>query len=87
MAKYRKILRSDLKGVKLETKPAFYTTEFWVTMFGNLGGLLNLLGAWNFVPNQWVVIALAVINGLYAVSRGQAKSSVPYTGPRKGPGQ
>lgn len=63
----------------METKPGYLTTEFWVTMFGNLSGLLNLVGAWDFVPNKWIVIALAVLNGLYAVSRGQAKQGIPYT--------
>lgn len=66
--------------MKLETKPALYTTEFWLTMFGNLGGLLDVFNVWNFVPNTWVVIGLALINGLYAVSRGQAKGGVPFTG-------
>lgn len=65
----------------MESKPGYLTTEFWITLFSNLGGLLNLLGAWNFVPNKWVVIAMAVINGLYAVSRGQAKQGVPYNPP------
>lgn len=65
----------------METKPGYLTTEFWITMLGNLGGLLNLVGAWNFVPNTWIVGALAVINGLYAVSRGQAKQGVAYTPP------
>lgn len=62
----------------METKPGYLTTEFWITVFSNFGGLLDLVGAWNFVPDKWIVIGLAIINAAYAVARGQAKQGVPY---------
>lgn len=62
----------------METKPGVLTTEFWITVFTNLGGLLDLTNLWHFVPHNWVVLALAIVNGLYAVSRGQAKQGVAY---------
>lgn len=63
----------------LETKPGYLTTEFWITIVSNIGGVLDLTGAWQFVPHRWAVIGLAVINAAYAMSRGRAKQGVPYT--------
>lgn len=60
----------------METKPGIYTTEFWVALFTNAIGLVNLAGGWNYVPNKWALILMAIVNAAYAVSRGQAKSSV-----------
>lgn len=59
-----------------ETKPGLQTTEFWVALFTNIIGLVNLSGGWNYVPNRWSVILMAVVNAAYAVSRGQAKAGV-----------
>lgn len=61
-----------------ETKPGYETTEFWITIFTNIFALLNLAGAWDYVPNKWSAIAVAIVNGAYAVSRGQAKQGIPY---------
>lgn len=58
----------------METKPGVYTTEFWTSLIANLINLANLAGVWNFVPNKYSVLALAIIQGLYAASRGMAKS-------------
>jgi hypothetical protein len=69
----------------METKPSWQTTEFWLTIFSNVGNLVNLFGWWNYVPNSWSVAATAIITALYSVSRGQAKSGVPYTPPSPGP--
>ncbi len=58
-------------------KPGPQTTEFWVTIFGNLIGIAQLTGLWEYLPsgqNKWVLIALAFGNGMYKVSRGLAKS-------------
>jgi hypothetical protein len=68
----------------METKPAVKTTEFWTMLFGQVLGLLQLTGAWQYAPdgrNTYVAIGMAVLGGLYAVARGQAKSGVPYEGP------
>lgn len=61
----------------METKPAFYTTEFWVFVLGTIATVLNEFGAWDFVSNWhngiiWVALAAA-----YQVSRGLAKSHTP----------
>jgi hypothetical protein len=67
----------------METKPGYMTTEFWVQIFGQAVGLLQLTGAWQYAPdssNKYVMIAMAILGGLYAVGRGQAKQGVQYTG-------
>jgi hypothetical protein len=64
-----------------ETKPGIYTTEFWVTIFTSLLAVLDLSGAWDFVPDRYATILLAVVNAAYAVSRGIAKQGVKPTGP------
>lgn len=66
----------------METKPAIYTTEFWVHNIAMLGTILNLIGAWNFVPNTAVLWFQAIVTALYMLSRGIAKQDVPYTGKR-----
>jgi hypothetical protein len=59
-----------------ETKPGVYTSEFWVTLIGNILGIVQMvLGPVNVNDNR-VVLALAIINGLYAASRGLAKAGV-----------
>ncbi len=64
--------------VKLESKPGYLTTEFWITIFTGLYMMLNTTGALEQIPNKWAGIGVAVIGGLYSVSRGQAKSGVSY---------
>lgn len=61
-----------------ETKPGVYTTEFWVTLFGALVTGADLFGVAELVPDTWAAIGLAVITGLYSVSRGVAKQGQPY---------
>jgi hypothetical protein len=66
----------------METKPGYQTTEFWTMLFGQIVGLLQLTGAWQYMPdgkNPFVIVAMAVLGGLYAVARGQAKQGVAYT--------
>jgi len=62
----------------IETKPAFYTTEFWTTLFVNVINLINLTGLWNFVPNKYSVLAMAIVQGLYTASRGIAKNATSF---------
>jgi hypothetical protein len=50
-----------------------YTTEFWYTLLINIGGILDVTGAWTFMPKNWAGIAMAIVNGLYAIGRGQSK--------------
>jgi hypothetical protein len=61
---------------RLETKPGTKTTEFWSSMAVNAAMLLNLAGVWNFVPNRYSVIVIGIVQGLYSLSRGQAKQGV-----------
>lgn len=61
-----------------ETKPGVYTTEFWITLFGSVLSAVDLLGVADLVPDKYSAIALAVIGGLYSVSRGFAKQGQPY---------
>lgn len=66
----------------METKPGIQTTEFWTMLFGQVVAMAQLTGAWQYAPsskNPFVLIAMAVLGGLYAVARGQAKQGVPYT--------
>ena len=67
----------------METKPAYLTTEFWVSILTGLYMVANTTGAVDQIPKTWSGIALAIVGAAYAVSRGQAKQGVPYTPPGK----
>ncbi len=64
----------------METKPAIRTTEFWVSVLTGAYMVLNTTGVLNQIPAKWSGVLVAVITAAYAVSRGQAKQGVPYTG-------
>lgn len=53
------------------TKPGYKTTEFWLTIAVNVAGILATVA--DVVDVKTAAILLAVSNGLYAISRGQAK--------------
>lgn len=61
-----------------ETKPGVYTTEFLFALLFNLGGAAELATDAFNLPNQWVVIAMAVVASVYAASRGLAKQNGVY---------
>lgn len=63
--------------VVTETKPGPKTTEFWVTMFANVLGLIQVIAGPVDVTDNKIAIALAIVNGAYAASRGLAKQGVP----------
>lgn len=67
----------------METKPAYLTTEFWVSIITGLYMVANTTGVLSQIPNRWGAIALAVITAAYSVSRGKAKQGVPYTPPTR----
>jgi len=67
--------------MKLETKPAFYTTEFWVTLFGLALNFVNIAGIWDWASNWHSGILATVIMAFYTVARGQAKQGVPWSPP------
>lgn len=63
----------------METKPGIQTTEFWIALFTNVAGFADLFGVVDAgVNNKYGIIAIAIVNGLYAVGRGRAKQGVPY---------
>jgi hypothetical protein len=56
-------------------KPGWQTTEFWVTVLVVVGDVVGALT--QHIPTQYTGIASAVAAGLYAVSRGLAKVTLP----------
>lgn len=71
-----KPVAADLPEIIAETRKGWKTTEFWLTIAGLLA--VNLNGVVLTLPDKYQAIATAVIAGLYAVSRGQAKAGVPH---------
>jgi hypothetical protein len=53
-------------------KPGYKTTEFWLTGGVTIAGLLGQVS--QFLPGNMGIWASALASGLYAVSRGLAKS-------------
>jgi len=62
----------------METKPGYKTTEFWLTILTNIVIGANLAGAFSGIPNRYAALVAAIVNGAYAISRGQAKQGVAY---------
>lgn len=71
-----KQVTDDVVAVFKETKNGFKTTEFWLTLAGLAA--VNLNGVVMTLPDRYQAIASAVLAGLYALSRGQAKKGVPH---------
>ena len=61
-----------------ETKPGAKTTEFYLVVFANLVGVLELVADPFNIENKWVLLATALVTAAYAISRGQAKAGLPY---------
>lgn len=59
----------------METKPSWYTTEWWVTVFTIILSVVNWAGAWDFVSNWHQGIIVTIVMAAYKVSRGLAKSN------------
>lgn len=53
-------------------KPFYKTSEFWLTLASNVAAVLA--SAQELLPAPYAALVLALSNGLYAVSRGLAKS-------------
>ena len=62
----------------METKPSFYTTEFWLTIATNLATILMALAG--VLDPQYATVVMAIANALYALSRGLAKQGVSPSG-------
>lgn len=60
----------------METKPGPRTTEFWVALYVMFMQMLNLVGVWDYVPNNISTWVLGGTAFAYAVARGIAKSGV-----------
>ena len=59
---------------RLETKPGWKTTEFWLTVSGSLASILGAVAG--ILPPEYASIAVAVSAGLYSLSRGKAKQGM-----------
>lgn len=68
-------LERVVPAVVKETKAGYKTTEFWLTLAGLAA--VNLNGVVLTLPDKYQAIASAVLAGLYALSRGQAKKGIP----------
>lgn len=57
----------------MNTKPGWQTTEFWVTKLSLAAMILGTVAG--YIPGTWSVVGGAIAAGLYAISRGLAKSN------------
>jgi uncharacterized membrane protein HdeD (DUF308 family) len=55
----------------MEVKSGWKSTEFWLTLAGNVAALLTTVSG--IIEPQTGGWMLAICNGLYAISRGIAK--------------
>lgn len=69
----------DIPAVIKETKAGYKTTEFWLTVLGLVA--VNLNGVVMTLPDRYQAIASAILAGLYALARGQAKKGIPAIEP------
>jgi hypothetical protein len=61
-----------------ETKPSYKTSEAWLLVLAQVFFTLNTAGVWNYMPEKWSGLTQAGVAGAYMLSRGWAKSGVPY---------
>jgi hypothetical protein len=57
------------------TKPGYKTTEFWVTSLASLAALIAALSG--HLSPKYAALTAAVSQGLYALSRGLTKLTLP----------
>jgi hypothetical protein len=58
----------------METRPAVRTTEFWLTIAGNVAAIVTMVAG--VLPPEYGVPAQMGANALYAIGRGVAKMGV-----------
>jgi len=63
----------------MTTKPGHRTTEFWLTLAVDLAALVAAFA--DQLPSRYAALAGTVSTGLYALSRGWAKSSTVAVAP------
>lgn len=66
---YFAVRKLQRKGGKMKT--GWKTTEFWVTVFTGITGILGTYGG--MIPEPWGLIVTAVVACGYTISRGLAK--------------
>jgi hypothetical protein len=65
--------------VSNETKPAYATTEFWITVLALATSVVQqAVGLFN-ISDSRVLLFQSIIVSAYAVARGLAKQGVPNT--------
>ena len=57
----------------MKAKAGYLTTEFWLTVAVNVAVFISAIQS--YLPAHWAAIAGAVVTGIYAVSRGLAKTN------------
>lgn len=67
-------VRKLFQGVS-KVKPGWKTTEFWLVVLPNIQQFVNALQGG--LPDRITMIALALLNGAYAIARSIAKKPVP----------
>ena len=63
----------------METKPFYLSSEFWVSLVTALYLALNSTDVVNQIPDRYSGPLLALVAGLYTLSRGFAKQGVAPT--------
>ena len=48
----------------METKPAQYTTEFWLTIIAQVIFTLNTVQVWTYMPQRWSALASSPTEGV-----------------------
>jgi hypothetical protein len=59
----------------METKPAFYTTEFWITVLTQVGLVLAVMS--DTLAPRYGAMAAGVSVAAYSIARGLAKQGQP----------
>lgn len=66
----------------MTSKPGHRTTEFWLTLAVDLAALIAAFA--DQLPPRYAALAGTVSTGLYALSRGWAKSTTTVAAPPAG---
>jgi hypothetical protein len=57
----------------MRAKPGYLTSEFWLTVAVNAAALISAIQS--YLPPRWSLVAGSLVTGLYAISRGWAKTN------------
>lgn len=68
---------ADMKHIGFTAKSSWKTSEFWMTVVSNISSIaMMVIGG---LDPEWGASVIAVLNTVYAFSRGKAKSPAPDT--------